>query len=215
MDEDSFKGMGEIVSVGYNSFMVKVMGWWAFDVFTQLASLLTETDVAAQTILRNIGLFTYMIPVGLMSSTNYFLGMYIGKNRIDLARKIGFLLSMVTLTWSLSSMVIVYLCKESIMDIYTKDESIKKVMSDAWWVISIFVFFDCVQGVSNGAISGLGLIKKVKWVTIFDYWVLGIPLSVYCMFKLSLGIQGLWFGPTLAVIMNYVFYQNVIMGADW
>jgi Na+-driven multidrug efflux pump len=46
-DEDSYKGLKEIVTVGYNAFMVKVMGWWAFDVFTQLASLLTETDVAA------------------------------------------------------------------------------------------------------------------------------------------------------------------------
>ena len=78
MDEDSFKDLSVIVQVGYNSFLVKVMGWWAFDVFTQMASLLTETDTAAQTILRNIGLFTYMIPVGLMSSTNYLIGMYIG-----------------------------------------------------------------------------------------------------------------------------------------
>ena len=65
------------------------MGWWAFDVFTILAAELTETDVAAQTILRNIGLFTYMIPVGLMSSTTYLVGRYIGMNRDDLAIKIG------------------------------------------------------------------------------------------------------------------------------
>ena len=57
-DEDSFKGLREMLIVGWNSFLVKVMGWWAFDVFTQMAAMLTETDVAAQTILRNIGLFT-------------------------------------------------------------------------------------------------------------------------------------------------------------
>jgi hypothetical protein len=47
MDEDSFKGLSEIAIIGYNSFLVKVMGWWAFDVFTQMASLLTDTDIAA------------------------------------------------------------------------------------------------------------------------------------------------------------------------
>lgn len=44
---DSFKGKREIMIQGYNSFVVKVMGWWAFDVFTQLAAMLTETDTAA------------------------------------------------------------------------------------------------------------------------------------------------------------------------
>ena len=137
-----------MIVVGGNSFLVKVMGWWAFDVFTQLAALLTETDVAAQTILRNIGLFTYMIPVGLSYSTNYFIGQYIGKNRVDLVEKIGKLLTLVTFTWSMSSMVIVFLWKDAIMNVYTKDESIKAVISDAWWVICIFVFFDCMQGVT-------------------------------------------------------------------
>ena len=84
-----------------------------------MASMLTETDTAAQTILRNIGLFTYMIPVGLMSATNYLIGMYIGRNRIDLAKKIGSLLYVVTLVWSFSSMVIVFFGRDYIMSIYT------------------------------------------------------------------------------------------------
>lgn len=142
--EDSFKGLREIAVVGRDSFLVKVMGWWAFDVFTQMAAMLTETDVAAQTILRNIGLFTYMIPVGLMYASNYLVGMYFGKDRIDLVVKIGKLLGVVTFAWSLSSMVIVYIWKDTIMNVYTKDESIRAVMTDAWWIISIFVFFDCM-----------------------------------------------------------------------
>lgn len=60
----------------------------------------------------------------------------------------------------------------------------------------------------------MNLTAKVRWIPIFDYWVLGIPLSMYCMFKIDLGIQGLWFGPTLAVFLNYLFYQRVILGAD-
>lgn len=34
MHEDSWKGFNDIITVGWNSFLVKVMGWWAFDVFT-------------------------------------------------------------------------------------------------------------------------------------------------------------------------------------
>jgi len=36
--EDSFKGMKETFKLGFYSVMLKVMGWWAFDVFTLLST---------------------------------------------------------------------------------------------------------------------------------------------------------------------------------
>ena len=87
--------------------MLKVMGWWAFDVFTQLASLLGERDAAGQTILRNIGLYTYMIPVGLSTSVNFLTGRYIGRNQVNLAKKISNLCMTVTFMWSLVSVFMV------------------------------------------------------------------------------------------------------------
>lgn len=46
-DPISWIGLSEIAEVGKNSLYLYVMGWWAFDVFTQLASFLTESDLAA------------------------------------------------------------------------------------------------------------------------------------------------------------------------
>jgi len=31
---DSFKDLGKMAIIGWETFLVKVMGWWAFDVFT-------------------------------------------------------------------------------------------------------------------------------------------------------------------------------------
>ncbi len=55
------------------------MSWWAFDIFTLISSTMKRTDTAAQTILRSIGLFTFMIPIGLSSASNFLAGQYIGK----------------------------------------------------------------------------------------------------------------------------------------
>ena len=85
---------------------MRVMGWWANDVFTILATNLTDADVAAQTILRNIGLFAFMIPVGISSSTNYLTGYYIGKNRVDLAKKIANLCIFFAFIWVLTEVII-------------------------------------------------------------------------------------------------------------
>ena len=57
--------------------------------------------------------------------------------------------------------------------------------------------------------------KKVTWVTMFDYWALGIPLSLYTMFYLDWGLAGLWMGPTLACAMNLFIYYHYISGSNW
>jgi Na+-driven multidrug efflux pump len=59
---------------GWQSFLLKVMSWWAFDIFMLISSTMKKTDTAAQTILRSIVLFTYMIPVGLSSASNFLTG---------------------------------------------------------------------------------------------------------------------------------------------
>ena len=78
-------GLSELNQQGWISFVLKVMGWWAFDVFTLLAASLTTDETSAQTIMRNVGLYTFMIPVGFMQAANFLTGKYIGLNRIDLA----------------------------------------------------------------------------------------------------------------------------------
>lgn len=135
------------------------------------------------------------------------IGKYIGKNRVDLAKKIAKQIAFVTLLWSIISMVFVYYLRDGIHSIFTGDVDIKAVMINAWGVITIFVFFDCIQGVANGAIMGLGTVARVKWVTVVDYWVIGIPISLYFMFNSEFGIKGLWIGPTVAVVLNFIFYS--------
>lgn len=93
--------------------------------------------------------------------------------------------------------------------------NIHKVLATAWGVFIVFVFFDCMQAVSSGCIAGLALTPKVRWVSAVGYWVLGLPLSCVLLFYAEMGIQGLWFGPSLAVAHNFFRYEWAIRSADW
>jgi len=55
-----------------------VWGWWAFDIFTPMASYISIEAVSAQTIMRCIGLLTFMIPVGFASASGLLVGNAIG-----------------------------------------------------------------------------------------------------------------------------------------
>ena len=112
-------------------------------------------------------------------------------------------------------MSVCYLFKDAIFDFYTTEKEIQLVMESAWAIFIVFVFFDCMQAISNGCISGLSLTPKVMWVTTISYWVIALPLSCALMFHSNMSIEGLWYGPTLAVALNFFAYERTIRNADW
>ena len=156
-----------------------------------------------------------MIPVGFSQAANFLTGKYIGLNRVDLAKRISSYCMNGAYTWSIASMAFVWFGQDLIRDLYTSKIDICKVMTTAWYVFTVFVFFDCMQVVVNGTISGLGLVNKVKWVTSVAYWLIGIPLSSTLMFYAGMGIEGLWYGPTVAVMVNFFYYLRTVNNADW
>jgi MATE family multidrug resistance protein len=60
-----------------------VWGWWAFDIFTLIASYMGPAIIAAQTSLRTLGLITFMLPVGIMSASGTLIGNSVGAGRAD------------------------------------------------------------------------------------------------------------------------------------
>jgi len=88
-------------------------------------------------------------------------------------------------------------------------------MGRAWPILIIFVFFDCMQIVALAVISGLKQVSKVSHVTMISYWIFGIPVSYVSMFVYKKGLAGLWYGPTIACAINYIYYKTVTEKADW
>mmetsp|Transcript_34418 Transcript_34418/g.42485 ORF Transcript_34418/g.42485 Transcript_34418/m.42485 type:complete len:92 (+) Transcript_34418:221-496(+) len=56
-----------------------VWSWWAFDIFTLIASYLSSELISAQTIMRSLGLLTFMVPVGFSKACGFYIGVYIGR----------------------------------------------------------------------------------------------------------------------------------------
>ena len=58
--------------------------------------------------------------------------------------------------------------------------------------------------------QGIGAI-----ITGSAYFLGGIPLSFYLAFSCGLELRGLWWGPTLAVTYNTIWYNIIIYRIDW
>ena len=79
----------------------------------------------------------------------------------------------------------------------------------------MFTFFDTTQAVAGAVVRACGKQGIGAFVTSTSYWACGIPLSYYCAFKMDFGIRGLWFGPTLAVLLMTFLYNSIIGCINW
>jgi Na+-driven multidrug efflux pump len=112
LDEKSWKDLIQVHRVGFNTMSIKVMSWWAFDIFTYFAASLRVEQLAAQAILKNIGLLSFMIPVGLTGASTFIIGYYVGKGKADIAKKASTMSFLMTLSWSFISVLVLHIFRE-------------------------------------------------------------------------------------------------------
>ena len=139
-----------------NSLAMGVWGWWAFDIFTLIATYMDTAVIAAQTILRTVGLITFMLPVGIMSASGTLIGNSVGAGRADHAIiyyetsiKMGVALAIV-------QVLVLLLGKDLFVLLFTNQQAVGEQMMLAWPVLMVFVIFDTTQGISSSVIRGTG-----------------------------------------------------------
>lgn len=71
--QESKENVSHQVKLGLFGLAMGVWGWWAFDIFTLIASYLSVNAISAQTILRSLGLLTFMVPVGFATAGNVLI----------------------------------------------------------------------------------------------------------------------------------------------
>ena len=76
-----------LVRKSFASTALGVWGWWSFDIFTLMSTYINPTAAGAQTIMRAIGLLTFMMPAGYSGGCGIMIGKSVGQQRTDLVFK--------------------------------------------------------------------------------------------------------------------------------
>jgi multidrug resistance protein, MATE family len=182
----------------------------AFSVATLLAGRISPDILAAHQIVLNSASLTYMVPLGLASAAAISVGHAIGAGNRALARRKGSMAIGIGVVFMALAATAFLTFPRQLVHIYTHDSETAAVGIRLLAVAAAFQVFDGIQGISTGALRGLGKTRGPMVINMVAYGVIGLPIGYVLCFHTRWGIYGLWSGLTLALI-----FAAGMVGAQW
>eukprot|EP01041_Mallomonas_annulata_P006635 gene6635-13444_t len=191
---------------------------WSFDLITVLAAHLGTTALAAhQTMYTFANLVFVAVSMPLSIALTLRVGSVLGGGQANVAG----ISTAVALFFgvSLSGLfsLLLWKSKDIFGYIATTDEYVADVVSELALPVTIYLLVDAFQGISQGALRGMGRQGLLAVLTFLAIWVAGVPIGVYLAFfsRPSFGITGLWIGLATSAALLSIVYILLLSNINW
>ncbi|TDU24327.1 MATE family multidrug resistance protein [Panacagrimonas perspica] len=184
----------EVLKVGVPVAAIMAAEAWLFCIGALLMARFGADAVAAHQIAINFASLCFMVPTAIGMATAVRVGHAAGagdRASVALRGRAGILLGIVFAGMSASLMA---LAPGVIVHVYTDAEHLAGPAARFLAFAAVFQIFDCVQATSNGALRGLKDTRIPMTLTLFAYWVIGMPLAAGLAFWTDVGPAGIWWG---------------------
>ncbi len=168
-----------------------------FSLTTILLGRLGASIVASHTIAANLGGITYMLPLALGMAATIRVGFNIGAGELALARQTSAVAMKASLGVAIIAGVLIVLFREQIASLYSNDPEVIVIASTLMVFVAVYQIFDDTQATALGVLRGYKDTQAPMWITLFGYWIVGLPVGCTLGFGLlgdPMGIYGFWIG---------------------
>ena len=155
---------------------------------------LGENVVASHQVALNIASVFFMIPLGLAMAITVRVGNAVGRGDAAGVRYAGFCGIGLTLGTQMISAGLMLSLPHLIASLYTRDATVIALATQLIVLAGVFQFSDGIQVASNGALRGLKDTRAPMAMTLFAYWIIGMPVGWWLAFRHGLGARGMWMG---------------------
>jgi len=193
--------MWQIVRLGLPAAGQILLEVGVFAAASALAGRIAPAAVAAHHIVLNVVGLIFMIPYGLGTAAAVRVGQAIGRRDAHGARVAGWMaLALGTGVMSLSA-VLFALAPRPLVRVFSDDAGVIELGVGLFLVAAVFQLFDGVQTVTTGALRGLGITHTPMLANLVGHWGIGLPLAYVLCFQRGWGVQGLWAGLALGLML--------------
>jgi len=193
--------ISSLVRLGFPAAMQITMEVGVFAMATSLASRLDAISLAAHQIALSAAAFTFMVPLGVSAAGAVSVGQALGRKRPALAVSSGWTALAIGAVFMSVATFFFLVTPRYIIRIFTPEAAVVSTGISLLAIAAVFQIFDGLQVVSTGLLRGLGDTKTPMITSLFCYWLLGLPVGYVLCFVTGWGVQGLWMGLSIGLIL--------------
>ncbi|KAJ0004527.1 hypothetical protein NQD34_010741 [Periophthalmus magnuspinnatus] len=181
---------GLFLSLALPSMVMMCSEWWLYEVGSFLAGLISEVELGAQSVIYELAIVVFMMPIGFATAASVRVGCALGAGNIKQA-KISTKVSLgCAFVFSCITGVFLGLTGNVIGYIFTTEKDIIERVAVVMKFYGLVHVTEALAGCLSGIVRGSGK-QKVGSVGIFmSYYFVGFPVGLCMMFPLKLGIVG-------------------------
>ncbi len=211
--------IGALVHIGLPMAVTLLAEAGLFVATALIISTLGEEVIASHQVAINIASLFFMIPLGLAMAITVRVGNAVGRGDERGVRYAGFCGIGLTLVTQLFSAGLMLGLPHFIATLYTRDPQVIALASQLIMLAGLFQFSDGIQVASNGALRGLKDTRVPMAITLFAYWVIGMPVGWWLAFHRGMGARGMWMGLiaglSVAAVMLFVRFWRSAWKQRW
>ncbi|GAB2588249.1 MATE family efflux transporter [Dyella jejuensis] len=186
--------IGKLMHIGVPMAVTLLAEGGLFVAAALLIGTMGEDIVASHQVALNVASLFFMIPLGLAMAITVRVGNAVGRGDASGVRYAGFCGIGLTLVTQLVSAGLMLSFPHFIASLYTHDKTVIELAAQLLVLAGLFQFSDGIQVASNGALRGLKDTRLPMAITLFAYWMVGMPVGWWLAFHAGLGARGIWMG---------------------
>lgn len=195
---------GRLLQLGIPTSLQMLFEIGAFVIAAIWIGQINAGSLAAHQIALNLASLSYMMASGLGAAATIRVGNQRGfQDRINLRRAAFSAITLSMIMMAVSG--ILFMTQGNwLANLYIDDPFVIDTAVGLLLIAAAFQLSDGIQVVALGALRGLEDVRIPTVITLFAYWVIGIPLGYYLAFELGYQAKGVWYGLAAGLTISAV-----------
>ncbi|CAA7012955.1 unnamed protein product [Microthlaspi erraticum] len=195
---ESFRYVVVNLRLSLPSAAMVCLEYWAFELLVLLAGLMPNPEITTSlvAICVNTEAISYMLTYGLSAAASTRVSNELGAENVKGAKKATLVTMKLSLVLALGVVVALLVGHDDWVGLFSNSHVIKEDFSSLRFFLAASITLDSIQGVLSGVARGCGWQHIVTVINLGTFYLIGMPIAVFCGFKLKLHAKGLWIGLT-------------------
>ncbi|NXL72886.1 S47A2 protein, partial [Leptocoma aspasia] len=202
-------------SLAIPSMLMMCIEWWTYEIGSFLIGLLSVVELSVQSIIYEVSVVAFMIPLGLGTAASVQVGNALGAGDLEAAKRSSSTSLICTGVFAVIVGSILAAIRNVLGYVFTKEKEIVDLVAWVMPVYVVFHLFEAMTGACSGVLRGVGKQKFGAILNAVSYYGVGMPLAAVLLFVAKIGVMGLWIAMLVCVFILCTCFITYISRLDW